>query len=76
MKKEVHVVPNGSQWDVKISGNTYAQSTHNTQGDAINSGKPIAQMLQTELVIHRPDGRIRDKDSYGNDPFPPKDYKN
>jgi hypothetical protein len=24
------------------------------------------------LVIHRPDGRIRDKDSHGNDPFPPK----
>lgn len=27
---------------------------------------------QAELVIHRPDGRIRDKDSYGHDPFPPK----
>jgi hypothetical protein len=26
-------------------------------------------------VIHRPDGTIRDKDSYGNDPNPPKDKK-
>ena len=25
-----------------------------------------------EVVIHRPDGRIRDSNSYGNDPFPPK----
>jgi hypothetical protein len=23
-------------------------------------------------VIHRPDGRIRDKNSYGHDPFPPR----
>jgi hypothetical protein len=26
-------------------------------------------------VIHRPDGRIRDSDSYGNDPHPPLDQK-
>ncbi len=25
--------------------------------------------------IHRPDGRIRDRDSYGNDPCPPRDKK-
>jgi hypothetical protein len=25
-----------------------------------------------ELIIHRPDGRIRDKDSHGHDSFPPK----
>jgi hypothetical protein len=24
------------------------------------------------VVIHRPDGRIRDKDSYGNDDHPPR----
>jgi hypothetical protein len=27
------------------------------------------------VVIHRPDGRIRDSDSYGNDPIPPRDRK-
>ena len=73
MKKEVHVVPNDNKWNVKISGDLFPISSHLTQSDAINSGKPLAQMLQTELVIHRPDGRIRDKDSYGNDPFPPRD---
>jgi len=28
------------------------------------------------VVIHGRDGKIRDKDSYGNDPVPPKDKKN
>jgi len=27
---------------------------------------------QSELIIHRPDGRIRDKDSHGKNSFPPK----
>ncbi|MEJ1471299.1 MAG: DUF2188 domain-containing protein [Candidatus Sedimenticola sp. (ex Thyasira tokunagai)] len=28
-----------------------------------------------EVVIHRKNGRIRDSDSYGNDPFPQRDKK-
>jgi hypothetical protein len=24
------------------------------------------------LIVHRPDGRIRDRDSHGNDPYPPR----
>jgi hypothetical protein len=35
----------------------------------------VAKAAETELVIHRPDGTIRDKDSFGNDPDPPKDKK-
>jgi hypothetical protein len=30
---------------------------------------------ESELVIHRPNGQIRDKDSFGSDPCPPKDQK-
>jgi hypothetical protein len=26
-------------------------------------------------VIHRRDGKVRDSDSYGNDPNPPKDKR-
>src|SRR5258708_40102506 len=29
----------------------------------------------TEVVTHGRDGKIRDSDSYGNDPCPPKDTK-
>ena len=35
----------------------------------------LAQQNQSELVIHRPNGQIRDKDSLGKDPMPPKDSK-
>lgn len=34
-----------------------------------------AQKNHVEVVIHSRDGKIRDKDSYGNDPIPPRDRK-
>lgn len=71
-KKNQHVVPHPDGWAVKGAGNSKATSVHPTQSDAINSGRDIARNQKSELVIHRPNGRIRDKDSYGNDPFPPR----
>jgi len=46
-----------------------------TQGAASDAGRKVAKQNQSELVIHRPNGQIRDKDSYGNDSCPPKDKK-
>lgn len=74
-KKNQHVVPRGNKWAVVGEGNTRATAITNTQGQAINVAKPIAQNNRSEVVIHRPNGQIRDKDSYGNDPNPPKDTK-
>jgi hypothetical protein len=68
-----HVVPRGDKWAVKGAGNSRATSVHNTQTAAIQAARPIAINQKSELVVHRPDGRIRDKDSFGNDPCPPKD---
>ena len=45
------------------------------QADAIRTGRGTAQREHTELFIHRRDGRIRDRDSFGNDAFPPRDTK-
>lgn len=42
---------------------------------ASEAGRKVAQQRQGELVIHRPNGQIRDKDSFGNDSCPPKDTK-
>jgi len=74
-KKDYHVVPNGEGWAVKREGAERASSLHETQGAAIGTGRDLARANQTELVIHRPNGQIRDSDSYGNDPHPPKDTK-
>jgi hypothetical protein len=73
-RKNVHVVPQGNKWAVKPEGSK-PTSTHRTQGAAEEAGRQVAKRNEGELVIHRPNGQIRDKDSYGNDPNPPHDTK-
>jgi len=63
------------EWAVRGEKNEKVTSTHDTQAQAIQRAKEIAINQHSEVVIHRPDGTIRDKDSYGNDPCPPKDKK-
>ena len=70
--KNQHVVPHRDGGAGKGAGNQRASSVHRTQRQAIDAAREIARNQQSELVIHRKDGRIRDKDSHGNDPFPPK----
>lgn len=72
MGKNQHVVPHGDGWAVRGEGNSRATSTHRTQSEAFNAARDIARNQRSEVVTHRPDGRIRDKDSYGNDQYPPK----
>lgn len=74
-KKHQHVVPHGKDWAVKGQGNGKATKVVDTQAQAIKIAREIAIKQQSEVVIHRPDGTIRDKDSYGNDPHPPTDKK-
>lgn len=73
-KKNVHVVPSGNSWAVKKAGNERASSVHETQKKAIDAAIPAAKKEGSGVVIHRPDGRIRDSDSYGNE-SPVKDTK-
>lgn len=60
-------------WQVKGEGASRASFVTTTQRDAINRGRIISSNQQSELIIHRPDGRIRARDSYEFDPFPPRD---
>jgi hypothetical protein len=75
MGKNIHIVPNGNRWAVKAEGVSRPLSTHRTKSLADQSARPEARKQQAELVIHGRDGRIQDKDSFGNDPFPPRDRK-
>ena len=43
-----------------------------TQAKAIQRAREIARNQESELFIHGKNGRIRERDSYGNDPFPPR----
>jgi uncharacterized protein YdaT len=71
-KKNQHVVPHADGWAVKGAGNGKATVVVDTQKEAIQKGKEIAQNQQSELIIHGTDGQIREKNSYGNDNHPPK----
>lgn len=71
-KRSQHVVPRDGKWAVKAAGGKKATGVYGTQRKAIAAAKGIAKRQGTELVIHGRDGRIRDKSTYGKDPFPPK----
>ena len=73
-KKTQHIVKNPSGgWAVKKGGSSRATKVFDTQGEAIDHGRKIAKKQGAEFYVHGKDGRIREKDSYGNDPYPPKD---
>ena len=71
--KNQHVTPhpNGG-WQVKGENNKRATVRTSTQKEAVNIARAIAKNQSAELVIHRTNGQIRDKNSHGHDPFPPK----
>ena len=72
MAKNQHVVPYDGGWAVRGEGNERPTSVHHTQAKAIEAAREIARKQRSELIVHRTDGRIRERDSYGADPFPPK----
>lgn len=76
-KYSYHVVSRSSgNWSVKKAGEGRACRVFPTRSDAISFARSIARSAArdtcSEVVIHGRDGRIRDKDSYGHDPCPPR----
>lgn len=72
MSKRIHVVPHGDAWATRREGASRVGSIHDTQGAANEAARSTAIRERGEVIIHRPNGQIRDSNSYGNDPFPPK----
>jgi len=73
MRRNQHVVPVDGEWGVRAQGGQRLTSIHDTQSDAINAARGIAQNQHSELFIHGRNGQIRDRDSFGSDPCPPRD---
>lgn len=73
-KKSTHVVPNKERggWDVRQAGSERSSGHFDTKKEAEDRGREISRNQETELVIHKKDGKISRKDSHGNDPHPPK----
>jgi len=67
----VWVVNHPEGWAVKSEGSERAASVHTTQGDAIQAARDMAKRRESELIIQGENGQIRERNSYGKDPFPP-----
>ncbi|MCY1457724.1 hypothetical protein D9M71_750440 [compost metagenome] len=71
-KKNQHVVPHNDSWAVRGAGNSRVTKQFDTQQEAIDYGREIARNQSSELFIHGENGKIRERDSHGHDPYPPK----
>lgn len=71
-KPSFDVAPNGDKWKVQQHGSSRASKNFEKQSDAIIYGKERAKQDKTELYIKNRKGKIREANSYGKDPFPPK----
>lgn len=71
-KRNQHVVPHSGGWAVRGANSQRATSVHGTQAEAIDAARGIARHQGTELLVHGRNGQIRERDSFGNDPYPPK----
>lgn len=75
MGENQHVVKRPEGWAVRGEGNSRDTAVRPTQREAIDTARGIARNQGSEVVIHDRGGRIRDKDSYGPDPNPPRDRR-
>ncbi|MFW6351553.1 MAG: DUF2188 domain-containing protein [Bacteroidota bacterium] len=72
-QKSHHVVPNSKGgWDVKKSGSSRASKHTDTKKDAVDAARKMSKNQKTELFIHKKNGKFQNRDSHGNDPYPPK----
>ena len=65
----VHTVKSEGRWENTIEGEGRSlPAPFETKDEAVAAGRVEAQRRKTEHVIHREDGSIEDRNSYGNDP--------
>lgn len=73
MGKNQWVSPRGDKWAVHGEGNQRDTKHFDTQREAQAHAIEIAKNQKSEVIVQKRNGRIGSKDSYGNDPCPPKD---
>lgn len=73
MGKNQWVSPRGNKWAVHREGSQRDTKLFDTQQEAIQSANQTAKNQGVEVIVQGRNGKIRSKDSYGNDPCPPRD---
>lgn len=70
--KNQHVIPHAEGWAVKGAGNERVSSIHQTQRSAISAARETAIRQKSEMFVHGRNGQIRERNTYGPDPYPPE----
>ena len=70
--RNVHTVPHGDGWANRREGSERVSNTAPTKQAAEQVGRDMARRDYVEHLIHRRDGTIGERNSYGHDPYPPK----
>jgi hypothetical protein len=66
-KESYHIIANpDGGWAVTKTGAVRATRTFATKAEAVKCGRNISRDHSVELIIHRKDGRISERNSYGN----------
>lgn len=73
-KGDVHVVwrEDESKWAVEKEGTSRAASLHDQKESAARAGRQSALNERSELLIHGKDGKIQERKTYKQDPYPPR----
>ncbi len=72
-KKNQNVIPHGrGQWAVKRDGAKRVSGVYKSQASAVRAARRMAKRQKVELLVRDHRGKIRFRDSYGHDPFPPE----
>jgi Uncharacterized protein conserved in bacteria (DUF2188) len=72
-KRAIEVEPrDDGRWARQKQGTARAGSLHDTKAQAERAARTQAKREHTELIVKTRDGRIERRDSFGNDPYPPK----
>lgn len=67
-----HVVKRDDEWAVRKEHADRDTRRFDTQAEAIQAAREIAINQGSEMFIHGRDGKIRERNTYGDDPNPPK----
>lgn len=72
MGKNIHVVKRGDHWSTVQEKAQRSSGNFRTQKEATERAIEIAKNNGQEVCIHGVNGKIRQKNSYGNDTYPPE----
>jgi Uncharacterized protein conserved in bacteria (DUF2188) len=67
-KRPVHTVPHEDGWANRREGATRVMKKFATKAEAQAAGRETARRDKTEHLIHKRDGTVGSRNSYGDDP--------